>query len=157
MPLQIEAILFKSLSQFFSQFEQSTPEPVDTQLALAVLLYEVANADMNIDLSERSVISKILMASFGLTETQVHVLLTRAKAEQSDAISMQTYTCVITKNLERQQRIALIQGMWQVAYADGELDGHEEYIIRKVADLIYLNHSDYIKAKLEVIEQHKEG
>lgn len=127
-------------------------EPMATELALAVLLYEVASADMDIDLTEHSTIGKILAASFNLNETQVSQLLSQAQEEQQESISIQTFTSVLTKELNRSERIEFIQGLWQVAYADGSLDGHEEYIIRKISDLIYLNHSDYIKAKLAVLD-----
>jgi len=145
--------VFKNLSKLFSHLtnDQSHSQAIATDLALAVLLYEVASADMTIDVTEQSTIGRILAASFELSEQQVSQLLAQAKTEQQQSISIQTYTAIIIKNMDRPQRCEFIQGMWQVAYADGELDGHEEYIIRKVADLIYLSHSDYIKAKLQVI------
>lgn len=138
------------MSNIFSQISDEQAQTIATELALAVLLYEVASADSDIDLTEHSTIGKILAASFNLTPSQVTQLLEQAKTEQQESISIQTFTSVLTKKLDRPGRIEFIQGMWQVAYADGELDGHEEFIIRKVADLIYLNHSDYIKAKLAV-------
>lgn len=142
--------MFKTLRQLFAQFEEQPTQEISAQLALAVLLYEVASADNRVDLDEQSIISKVLSVSFELSDDGVEQLLMRARAEQQESISIQTYTAVLTKNLDREQRIEFIQAMWQVAYADGELDGHEEYIIRKIADLIYLSHSDYIKAKLQV-------
>ncbi len=144
--------MFKTLSNIFSQISEVQAEPMATELALAVLLYEVASADMDIDLTEHSTIGKILAASFNLNETQVSQLLSQAQEEQQESISIQTFTSVLTKELNRSERIEFIQGLWQVAYADGSLDGHEEYIIRKISDLIYLNHSDYIKAKLAVLD-----
>lgn len=54
------------------------------------------------------------------------------------------------RDLEHQQRFELIQSMWQVAYADHHLDPIEEAIIRKVAELLYVNHNDFIRAKLSV-------
>lgn len=142
--------MFKTLRQLFAQFEEQPTQEISAQLALAVLLYEVASADNRVDLDEQSIISKVLSVSFELSDDGVEQLLMRARTEQQESISIQTYTAVLTKNLDREQRIEFIQAMWQVAYADGELDGHEEYIIRKIADLIYLSHSDYIKAKLQV-------
>jgi len=146
--------VLKTLSKLFSQLTNDQPQPqaIATDLALAVLLYEVASADMTIDVTEQSTIGRILAASFEMSELEVTQLLAQAKIEQENSISIQTYTAIIIKNMGQPQRSALIQGMWQVAYADGELDGHEEYIIRKVSDLIYLSHSDYIKAKLQVID-----
>jgi len=120
---------------------------------LSVLLYEVATADMTVDIAEQAAINKIVAGTFNLSNERVAELMTLAKTQQQDAISMQTFTSILTKTLDRAQRIDFIRAMWQVAYADGVLDGHEEYVIRKVAELIHLNHSDYIQAKLQVLGQ----
>ena len=141
--------MLKTIRKMFEQFASEQPTPISPQLALAVLLCEVANADMNIDLDEHSALHKILASSFDLSSVQADELLNQAKIEQQESISLQTFTRVLTQNLDRDGRINFIQSMWQIAYADGELDGHEEYIIRKIADLVYLSHSDFIKAKLQ--------
>jgi len=144
--------MLKALNNLLAKIAKEQPKAMAPELALAVLLYEVASADMNIDNVEHRSIGKILAASFDLNQTQVDALLAQAEIEQQDSISIQTFTSVLTKALDRPQRFEFIQAMWQVAYADGELDGHEEYIIRKISELIHLNHSDFIKAKLQVIE-----
>lgn len=142
--------MFNALKKIFEQLAIASEQtqPIEPELALAVLLYEVAHADMAIDNTEHDTIARILANAFSLSDSQVSALLIRAKTNQSESVSIQTFTSILTKHLDRQKRLEFIQAMWQVAYADGELDGHEEYIIRKISDLIYLNHSDYIKAKL---------
>jgi len=142
--------VFRALSKIFEGIVQEQEQAMEPSLALAVLLVEVASADTDFDPAEQVTIGKILAATFNLSQVESQELLTQATGEQQDSISIQTYTSVLIKHLDRPHRIEFIQAMWQVAYADGELDGHEEFIIRKIADLIYLSHSDYIKAKLEV-------
>lgn len=140
--------MINSLKKIFKQLATDQPEPIEPQLALAVLLYEVAHADMSIDSVEDDTISRLLANTYSLSTSQVNALLNHAKEKHNDSVSIQTFTRVLTRNLGHKERVEFIRAMWEVAYADGELDGHEEYIIRKISDLIYLNHSDYIKAKL---------
>ena len=44
----------------------------------------------------------------------------------------------------------MIEDLWRIAYSDERIDKYEDYVIRKVADLIYVTHSDFIKSKLKV-------
>jgi len=145
--------MLNTLRNMFESVIQQQETSIAPELALTVLLYEVANADMAIDDAEQATINKIVKTTFDLTSLQADELISQAKTQQQDAISMQEFTAVLTKQLGREHRVDFIRAMWQVAYADGVLDGHEEYIIRKIADLIYVNHSDYIKAKLQVLGQ----
>ena len=62
------------------------------------------------------------------------------------------FTRLLNDNLSRSERINIIENLWRVAYADSVLDKYEEYYIRKVADLLYVAHSDYIKTKLKAAE-----
>lgn len=140
--------MFNSLKNIFEQIASNQPESMSPELALAVLLYEVAYADMAIDNTEDDAISRLLANTYDLTQPQITQLLAEAKHHQKESVSIQTFTSVLVRHLDRPERLEFIQSMWLVAYADGELDGHEEHIIRKISDLIYLNHGDYIKAKL---------
>ena len=144
--------MFNVLKQLFNQLQQHQEEnDLDLELAMAILLFEVANADMNIDAQEEKSIAKMLKNSFSLSEQQAAELLQRAKQGQSDAISMQQFTSLLLDCFDRAQRISFIYSLWQVAFADGKVDVHEEHIIRKISNLLYLNHSDYIKSKLSVL------
>jgi uncharacterized tellurite resistance protein B-like protein len=60
---------------------------------------------------------------------------------------MYQFTQQVNEHCSVQDKFDLIAGMWRIAYADGELDKYEEYVIRKVADLIHVAHSDFIRAK----------
>ena len=56
---------------------------------------------------------------------------------------------------KKSERIKLIESMWKIAYADGNIDKYEEHIIRKVSNLIYVAHSDFIKAKINAKESNE--
>ncbi|WP_317931575.1 TerB family tellurite resistance protein [Halioxenophilus sp. WMMB6] len=137
--------LFKKL------FETPTGTQTDThhrcQLAAAVLLVEVAAIDQNFQPAETTALMQILAGKFQLSETEVSDLESQARQAQATASSLHEYTRVLNEHFSDQEKIELVANMWQVAYADGELDKYEEYIIRRVSELLYVAHSDFIRAK----------
>ena len=72
-----------------------------------------------------------------------------AESEVEESVSLHQFTRLVNDNYNPEQKLALIESMWKVAFADGELDKYEDYLIRKVADLIYVSHSEFIRCKLK--------
>lgn len=145
--------MFKTLAQIFSQVNQQAEKPVvNLELAMAVLLYEVAAADTEILPSEENAMLKLLAQSFQLNTQQSNELLVNAKSHQHNAVSLQEFTHILRQHLDREQRVNFLRELWQVANSDETIDQNEEHIIRRICDLLYLNHSDFIKAKLSVIK-----
>ena len=118
------------------------------RLAAAALLIETARADFSEDGVEEAVLTTLLCETLGLDAAQVSELLVQASAQLDEAASLYDFTRVINDHYSAAQKLELITNMWRVAYADGRLDKYEEYIIRQVAQLTYVPHSDYIRAKL---------
>lgn len=116
--------------------------------AMAGLLCEVAGADHQVDAREESAKVNMLMSLLELDETEATQLVDSAKADAKKSVSLYDYTDKL-RQLDQQQRYALIKAMWEVAYADGVLDPLEDSVIRKTAELLYLDHALFIKAKLE--------
>ena len=56
------------------------------------------------------------------------------------------------RHLDREEKVRVLEYLWQIAYADNVLDKYEEHAIRKVADLLYLSHADFITAKQRVLQ-----
>lgn len=118
------------------------------RLAAAALLIETARADFSEDAVEESALKKLLGDTLGLNPTEVGELLTRASAELDEATSLYDFTRVINDHYGAEEKRDLVTNMWRVAYADGRVDKYEESLIRQVAELTYVPHSDYIRAKL---------
>jgi hypothetical protein len=57
------------------------------------------------------------------------------------------FTSLINRNFSAEQKVQVVEYLWQVAYADGHLDAHEQHFMRKIADLLYVSHADYVGAK----------
>jgi uncharacterized tellurite resistance protein B-like protein len=118
------------------------------QLAAAALLIETARADFSEDQVEEASLRTLLCETLDLSPEEVDRLLRQAGEQLDEATSLYDFTRVINDHYSAAQKLELVSSMWRVAYADGRLDKYEEYLIRQVAELIYVPHSDYIRVKL---------
>lgn len=137
------------LSQFFMPESVATVSPAHSlQLATAVLLVEVMRADTNVTETERSATIKALRGKFALSDDELTQLLAQAGATAQKANDYFAFTSAMNEQFTQPQKIQLIEHMWQVAYADGDIDAHENHLISKIAGLLHVTHGDYIAAKL---------
>ncbi|PUA29762.1 MAG: hypothetical protein B0W54_04120 [Cellvibrio sp. 79] len=120
------------------------------QLAVAALLIEVAMADHQFSDQELESLSLSLKSKYSLTPDEISELITLAKSESNHATSLHQFTQIINQHCDGTEKFNLVKAMWEMAFADGNLDKYEDYLIRKVADLIYLPHSEFIRAKSQV-------
>lgn len=143
--------MIKALSALF---EINTPDVDDVssehrrQLAAAALLIETARADFTQDGVEEASMAVMLKNGLGLSEQEVGELLRLANEEVDAATSLYQFTRIVNDHFTPAQKTRLVTDMWRVAYADGDIDKYEEHLIRRVADLVYVAHEDYIRAKL---------
>ena len=121
--------------------------------ACIALLLETSMADNLLDESEIKTLKATLINDFKLEETEIDELIEISKKNVDDSTSLYDFTRDINDNFEAKERIKLIESMWKIAYADGNIDKFEEHIIRKVSNLIYVSHSDFIKAKISAKEK----
>lgn len=118
------------------------------QLAAAALLIETARADFEEDEAEEASLRGLLCETLDVSPQEVATLVKQASEQLDEATSLYDFTRVINDHYSAAQKLELVSSMWRVAYADGRLDKYEEYLIRQVAELTYVPHSDYIRAKL---------
>lgn len=119
------------------------------RLASAALLIETARADFTQDGVEEATMLEVLRSGLGLSTAEVDELLALASDRVDAATSLFEFTRVINDHFSPPRKLLLVAGMWAVAYADGNVDKYEEHLIRRVADLLYVPHEDYIRAKLD--------
>jgi uncharacterized tellurite resistance protein B-like protein len=142
--------MLASIKQFFStelSLDNETDNQATIQLAAAALMIEISRADYQRDTQEQQVIETALKKRFDLSEDQLSNLIKMAEEENQQATSLYQFTTLIKDNYTAEQRFDLVEMLWQVAIADGEISKYEDHVIRKIADLIYLPHSQFIKAK----------
>ena len=141
-----------SIKKYFEDLFSKTSDDQSThkrtiELATAVLMIEISLADDHIDDEERNVINHLLIQTFGLEQNAINELIEAAEQEVDHAVSLYEFTRLLNDALSMAERVEIIENLWRVAYADSVLDKYEEYYIRRVTDLLYIAHSDYIKAK----------
>ena len=141
-----------SFQKFFQQSltPRQEPSPANIGLAAAALLIELIYTDDQVLKQETDKLFDILQEEFGIEPEDIDELVTLAEQEVKEANDLYQFTRLINDNYSYEQKCTLIKALWQIAYADDELDKYEESTIRKIADLIHVNHSDFIKAKLAV-------
>ena len=140
------------LTQFFSPVEDGRlptfNEAHGLQLATAVLLVEVMRSDANSSAAERTATVAALRNKFALTDGELQQLLAKAEHTAKDSNDYFRYTSAMNEQFTQAQKIRVVEHMWQVAYADGQLDANENHVISKVAGLLHVTHGEYIAAKL---------
>ena len=118
----------------------------------AVLLVEVARADTTIDQAETEAIRQaIVNSSKTIGAEEVEEIIATATVDAESTISFHDHVREINSDFGRERKHKLIEQIGRVAYADGDLDKYEEYTIRKMADLLFIEHEEFIKAKLRVL------
>ena len=130
-------------------FEQAEGDGRDMapDLATAILMIEVSRADFDQDVTELNKIRELLLAHLSLAQADVDALLQAAHDEADQLVSLQHITRLMNEQMSQQEKIRVIELMWLVAYADGEKHHYEEHLLRQVADLLYVSHGDFIRAR----------
>ena len=116
--------------------------------ATAALLVEIMRADYRVQDGERETVLRALAAAFGdLSPGEMRELLARAEEQAEDATSLYEFTRIVNREFGHDQKAHVVELLWQVAYADGDLDKYEEHLVRRIADLIHVPHSVFIRMK----------
>lgn len=120
------------------------------QQALVVLFMEMMTMDDVCQDTERAAILSLVKKCFSLSTEQAETLMTTSEQKRQQAVDYYEFTSLINKRFSPEEKIQFIQSLWQIAYVDGELDPQEEYLVRKIADLLGVPHTDFIMTKLRV-------
>ena len=148
----------KLLSEFFKNISSNTKKNIKPNslesfedemiLSICVLLIEVSKSDDDYDDSEKEKIIDLLKKQFSLNHDQIDVLMKVADKKNNEIVSLHELTANINKEYTYSEKKNVIKMLWDIAYSDGRIDKYEDYTIRKISDLLYIKHSDFIKAKL---------
>jgi len=129
----------------------------DVRLACAVLLVDAARADHDEQGEEMRVIESLLRERFELSAEETETLVRHAGEKLDHSVALQGFTRQLTDALDEAERGQLIGMLWDVVYADGKVDSWEEHLVRRIADLLYVRHSEFIRYKLEAAEKKHRG
>lgn len=143
--------MLTNLSELFKRRQSDSGDAINQatqiQIAVAALLVEVAIADNNFSLDEKTSLITSLSKKFCLDPQTIESLVDKASDASAQASSVFEFTQKINESYSSPEKFELILAMWRIAFADGSLDKYEDYMIRKIADLIYVPHSEFIRAK----------
>jgi uncharacterized tellurite resistance protein B-like protein len=131
--------------------DQGTTESHDVRVAVCALFLEMANIDGKFSASEQDYVISLLKRQYGLSDQHVVDLMEASQKGLKDSIDLWQFTNLINQNYSRDEKIQIIEMVWQIVYADGRLDKHEDYLVHKLAKLLRLTDKDLIDAKLKVL------
>jgi uncharacterized tellurite resistance protein B-like protein len=142
--------MFKALKRLF---DEGAPAHLDSseiahlELAVACLLHESKRVDLGEDASEHAAAREALMQIFGIDEREAERLLQEGREKAARLTSYFAPVSVIKRDFSLERRIALIEHMWRIAYADGKLERDEEHYVRKIAHLLYVPNTQMMLAR----------
>ena len=141
----------KKISQLLetqSKSKSDDSEIIHIHSALASLLYEAARVDRNVTDEDLTVAAESLsrLAKISIVDAQ-RFLVTASKPENRPT-SYHPLATIINENFTYEQKCQLITSMWSIAHSDNHVDPHEDHIIRKISDLLYVSHQDFIHGKI---------
>ena len=131
----------------------ASPAGDELKLALAALLAEAAHSHDRFDESERAVVARLLQRRFNLTAADARALLAAGERESNRSAELFHLTRIINERLSAEQRVELIEMLWEVAYADGVLDEYEDSLLRRVGGLIYVPDRERGMARQRVLKR----
>lgn len=132
---------------FSGEVDATADDEGAMHLAAAALLIEVAKSDHALDRVEVDRMQAVLARDWGLGDEDLADLVAVAKESSENSVSLHEHIDLINRNFSPPRKFSLLQGLWQVACADGQIHHHEEALIRRLADLLYLSHTDFIRSK----------
>jgi uncharacterized tellurite resistance protein B-like protein len=146
--------LIESLEALVGGGPERPPEPDEQQFraAVAVLLVDVVLADGRIRHDEHRALGHALQRVLGLSEAQADALLRRGEEEMARSLPFRDVVEVVARCSDDVKK-KVVHALWRVAFADAELDGNEEYLVRKIAEHIGLKTADLVETKLRAREE----
>ncbi len=148
--------MLRAIRRFFEEqlstaagTETTRPSGHALQLATAALAIETIRADRSVTEVERKTLFDVLAEFLELTAAETEELIDLAEKEADEGVSLYQFTSLIDNHYPMEQKIEIVELLWQIAYADGKKDEHEEHLVRKVAHLLHVPHQAFIRGKLK--------
>ncbi|MBC7950922.1 MAG: TerB family tellurite resistance protein [Rhodospirillaceae bacterium] len=121
------------------------------RLAVATLLVEAATLDGHFDESERACVLALLSARFDLDQGGALCLLAKAQEAANQSVQLVGMTQLVKNSFDYGQRVELLEMLWDVAYADGQIHDYEANLLRRMAGLVYVSDQDAGAARKRVV------
>jgi uncharacterized tellurite resistance protein B-like protein len=153
--------MLERLKQLFQADPDSGPygaRRVDAlQLAAAALMVEAATMDSEFDANERGRISQLVQERFALSPQDAAELIAEAEQAAAESVAFQGFTNAVKNGFDHDERVQLIEMLWEVVYADGTLHDYEASLLRRVTGLLYVSDRESGDARKRVLARHGLG
>ena len=123
----------------------------DLKVAACALLVEMARIDETFTAQETEMVVQILKNRYGLSDAHAQALIDEAEKELVESVDLWQFARLINENYSRDEKIGIIETLWQVVFVDGKLDKYEDYLMHKMQKLLRLSHKELIDAKLKIL------
>ncbi len=135
---------------FQTDRQQASPAEAELQqrIAACVLLLEAAHADYDLSPLETARLVDTVTARFALSPAYAAELLEVANQERQDGVDLWQFTNTVNQRFSKEDKLALLEDVWGIIFADGRLERHEDHLVHKLANLLRLSHRDLIGTKL---------
>lgn len=153
--------MLSSIKRFFGKSRQKgsndgeETREHDIRVATCALLVEIARIDDKFTQAEMDTILAILKDKYGLAGEHADALIAEAEKELNNSVDLWQFASLINQNYSNEDKIEIVETLWQVVYVDGKMDQHEHYLMSKLKNLLRLSHDQVIDAKLKVLHAHK--
>ncbi len=143
--------MFKFLEKLINEdADQKQVDERDLMVATAGLFLEMVYADFEIHPEEEKQLTDALSNLFDLSQEEINQLLNEAKQTRDQRQDIWQFASLIKDHLERDQRLQILTNLWRIVFADGRVDKYEDALMRKITNLLGLDHSEMIETKLRV-------
>lgn len=124
--------------------------PDDFQLAEAALMFHVMAADGDIRDEERARMKELLVSQYDLSDVQFNELFEAARQADAEAVDLYRFTSILKARLDRDERIGIVEHMWEMVFADGKMHEFEDNVVWRIAQLLEVETQDRIAMKQRV-------
>lgn len=136
---------------------EDTRGEASLERACAELMAIAACQDDNFDMAERSVIVAHLQRRFGMSPAEANDLADETAEAMRESIDLYSLSRAIRDALPPEERVHIMEMLWDVVYADGELDDYESSLMRRVAGLLYVDDRESGAARQRVLQRHTDA
>ena len=131
--------------------EASQASEHDVRVAVCALFVEMARIDKTFTPTEMETILSILKDKYGLSGEHADALIAEADRELEQSVDLWQFARLINENYSTEEKIEIIEILWQMVFVDGKMDEYEHYLMNKLKNLLRLSHDQLIDAKLKVM------
>ena len=146
--------MFEVIRNFLSELgETEEPEKMvhsQKRLAEAALMYHVIAVDGIVRDEERSRMAEVLSEHFSLDESGTELLAEDARDAENEAIDLYQFTSILKNSLEEEERVKIIENLWEMVFADGVVHELEDNVVWRVSELLGVDTRDRMALKRKV-------